>query len=239
MTARTINSDTPSQMSSRVFEPSPQFSAFKDCLARRLLSTSNLLSDGSEGSDDPLDDFTSYLALEVWPSLPKSLHDASYESLSTDSALREMSSDPHSIPLDRIPIPASFFDTLTSYSLFGDADDCVRFLRKVLSDYLGEVTAPPPIWKQTRTEECELCERSWVRLTYHHLIPRSVHAKVLKKKWHPESMLNSVAWLCRPCHSAVHHVASNEDLARSFYTVDLLLERGDIQKWKQYASKQK
>jgi len=43
----------------------------------------------------------------------------------------------------------------------------------------------------------------------------------------------------RPCHSAVHHVASNEDLARSFYTVDLLLERDDIQKWKKYASRQK
>jgi len=46
-------------------------------------------------------------------------------------------------------------------------------------------------------------------------------------------------FLLRPCHSAVHHVASNEDLARSFYTVELLLERDDVQKWKKYASKQK
>ena len=243
-------------MSSRGFESSPQFSTFKDCLARRLLSTSNLLTNSSEGSDDPLDDFTSYLAAEVWSSLPVSLHNASYESLSSDSILKGMASDPSSIPLDAIPIPTSFFDTLTSYSFFGDADDCTKFLRKVLSDYLIEATAPPPVWKQTRTKECEICERSWVRLTYHHLIPRSVHVKVLKKKWHPESMLNSVAWLCRwvdyvnsglgvakvpgrPCHSAVHHVASNEDLARYFYTVDLLLERDDIQKWKKYASKQK
>ena len=184
-------------MSSRSFEPSSQFSAFKDCLARRLLSTSDLPTEGSEGSDDPLDDFTSYLASEVWPALPNSLRTASHESLSSDAALKEMASDPFSIPLDAIPIPTSFFDTLTSYSLFGDADDCVRFLRKVLSDYLVEATAPPPTWKQTRTEECEICERGWARLTYHHLIPRSVHAKVLKKKWHPESMLNSVAWLCR------------------------------------------
>lgn len=190
-------SDPHPRMSSRVFESSPQFSAFKDCFAKRLLSASNLPTDGSEGSDDPLDDFTSYLASEVWPSLPNSLHEASYESLSSDDALKEMTSDPFSIPLDAIPIPTSFFDTLTSYSLFGDAEDCFRFLRKVLSDYLTEATAPPPVWKQTRTEECEICERGWVRLTYHHLIPRSVHAKVLKKKWHPESMLNSVAWLCR------------------------------------------
>jgi len=185
-------------MSSRGFEPPPsQFSTFKDCLARRLLSTSTLSSDGSEGSDDALDDFTSYLASEVWPSLPISLHDVSYESLASNDTLKEMASDPFSIPLDAIPIPTSFFDTLTSYSLFGDVEDCTRFLHKVLSDYLTEATAPPPVWKQTRTEECEICERSWVRLTYHHLIPRSVHAKVLKKKWHPESMFNSVAWLCR------------------------------------------
>lgn len=179
-------------------EPSSQFSTFKDCLARRLLSTSNLPCTGDpEGSDDPLAEFTSYLASEVWPVLPVSLREASYERLSSDEGLKGMASDPSSIPLDAIPVPTSFFDTLTSYSLFGDADDCTRFLRKVLSDYLAEATARPPVWKQTRTEECEICERSWVRLTYHHLIPRSVHTKVLKKKWHPESMLNSVAWLCR------------------------------------------
>ena len=153
-------------MSSRNFESSSQFFTFKDCLARRLLSTSNLLTDGSEGSDDPLDDFASYLASEVWPSLPISLHGASHESLSSDSVLKGMASDPSSIPLDAIPIPTSFFDTLTSYSLFGDAEDCTQFLRKVLSDYLTEATAPPPVWKQTRTKECEICERSWVRLTY-------------------------------------------------------------------------
>ena len=185
--------------SSSFVENSPQFSTFKDCLARRLLSTSDLPSDGPEGSDDhdPLDDFTSYLASEAWPSLPESIRGASFESLSSDDALKEMTSDAFSIPLDAIPIPTSFFDTLVSYSLFGDADDCIRFLRKVLSDYLIEATALPPVWKQTRTEECEICERSWVKLTYHHLIPRSVHSKALKKKWHPESTLNSVAWLCR------------------------------------------
>ncbi|KAF9782485.1 hypothetical protein BJ322DRAFT_1205467 [Thelephora terrestris] len=216
---------------------SSQFSTFKDCLARRLISTTDL--DGPEGSDDPLDEFTSYLASEVWPALPDTLYTASYESLSSDTVLQEMASDPFYISLDAIPIPTSFFDTLTSYTHFEDAHDCIRFLRKVLSDYLTEATAPPPVWKQTRGEKCEICERGWVRLTYHHLIPRSVHGKVLKRKWHTESMLNSVAWLCRPCHSAVHHVASNEDLARYFYTVDLLLERDDIQAWKKYASKQK
>ena len=184
--------------SSDIVETSSQFSTFKDCLAKRILSTWDLPMDGSEGSaGDSLDDFTSYLALEVWPSLPKSIRDATYESLSSDEELREMRSDAFSIPVNTIPVPVSFSDTLVSYSLFEDADDCIRFLRKVLSDYLIEATAPPPVWKNTRGEECEICERSGVKLTYHHLIPKSVHAKVLKRRWQPMSMLGSVAWLCR------------------------------------------
>lgn len=38
--------------------------------------------------------------------------------------------------------------------------------------------------------------------------------------------MNSVAWLCRACHSFVHRLASNEGLARYYYTVDLIREGG-------------
>lgn len=38
--------------------------------------------------------------------------------------------------------------------------------------------------------------------------------------------MNSVAWLCRACHSFVHRLASNERLARYYYTVDLIREGG-------------
>ena len=63
-------------------------------------------------------------------------------------------------------------------------------------------------------------------LTYHHLIPKSVHERVKKRGWHDEEKLNSVAWLCRACHSFVHRLTSNEGLARYFYTVDLIREGG-------------
>jgi len=78
-----------------------------------------------------------------------------------------------------------------------------------------------------------------VPLTYHHLIPREVHRKVLKRGWHREDMLNSVAWLCRPCHSMVHRVATNEELARHYHTVELLLEREDVKKWAAWVGRQK
>lgn len=159
-----------------------QFYCFKDALARRIISRPGY-------SDDPADlaDFVLYLAEEVWPSLPATLQTATY-------ATRD------SLPnIDNLNLEAtstSFSDTLVSCELCDDLDAVVALLRKTLDDYVAESCAPPPIWSKTRTKECELCERE-VPLTYHHLIPREVHAKVLKKKWHPEELLNSVAWLCR------------------------------------------
>ncbi|KAI0808361.1 hypothetical protein C8Q74DRAFT_1189413 [Fomes fomentarius] len=212
---------------------SSQFSTFKDCLARRVLAEPGVLAEQAEsGQDDSdaLNDFTSYLAEEIWPVLPPELRDATHES-------KDRLPDIDDLSLESMISP-SFSDTLVSCGLVDDADSAVTFLRRALKDYVEEASAPPPVWSKTRTTECEICERE-VPLTYHHLIPREVHDKVLKKKWHPENMLNSVAWLCRPCHTAVHHVASNEVLAREFYTVELLLQREDIQKWSKYAAKQR
>jgi len=208
---------------------SPQFGLFKDCLAKRLISRGGILeassSDHNDGDD--IDDFTLYLSSEIWPALPQIIRNATYETRNNILSL-----DVPSI------VSPTFIDTLASFGVPDAVDTASQLLSKVVEDYLSEACAPPPVWSRTRTTECEICERE-VPLTYHHLIPREVHAKVLKKKWHPESMLNSVAWLCRPCHSAVHHVASNEELARSLYTVELLLEREEIQRWRRYAAKQR
>ncbi|RPD53789.1 hypothetical protein L226DRAFT_517642 [Lentinus tigrinus ALCF2SS1-7] len=214
---------------------SVQYSTFKDCLARRILAEPGITEASTDQDDaDVLDDFTSYLSEEIWPTLPPALRSATHET-------RDQVPDIDDLPLETTT-PPSFVDTLSSYGLVPSDSDghevAVAFLRKVLRDYLEEACAPPPVWSKTRTTECEICERE-VPLTYHHLIPREVHDKVVKKKWHPEAMLNSVAWLCRPCHSVVHRVASNEVLAREFYTVELLLGREDIQKWRKYAAKQR
>ncbi|KAG6840939.1 hypothetical protein C0991_003123 [Blastosporella zonata] len=167
-------------------DTSLQFSFFKDCIAKRILSHPETLRQTGDSSE--LDDFSSYLASEAWPSLPNHIRTATYES--RDS----VPSDIDDIPLDNTSV--SFTDTLISYGFALDPDGTVEFLRKVLADYIANACAPPPVWSSTRTTECEICERE-VPLTYHHLIPRSTHAKVLKKKWHPEAMINSVAWLCR------------------------------------------
>ncbi|KAI0707434.1 hypothetical protein C8T65DRAFT_531752, partial [Cerioporus squamosus] len=215
-----------------------QYSTFKDSLARRILAEPGIVArtelSNEQDDTDALDDFTSYLSEEIWPTVPQSLRSATHET-------RAQVPDVDDLPLEII-IPPPFIDTLASCGIIStdsDVDEAaVAFLRKVLRDYVAEACAPPPVWSKTRTTECEICERA-VPLTYHHLIPREVHDKARKKKWHPEAMLNSVAWLCRPCHTAVHQVASNEVLAREFYTVEMLLAREDIQRWRKYAAKQR
>jgi len=139
-------------------------------------------------------------------------------------------------------LPTTTTDSLTAYGLL-PADDpsalIKTFLNPLISTYISAVTAPPPSFLPTtvRADACEICERDWIPLTYHHLIPRSVHAKVLKRGWHEEWTLNSVAWLCRACHSFVHGIGSNEELAREWFTIDLLREREDVQKWGMWVGK--
>ena len=167
----------------------PQFAIFKDCLARRVLAEPGVLGQTDDSDSDALDDFTSYLAEEIWPALPIPLREATYET-------RDKVPDVDDLPLETVP--TSFSDTLVSCGLV-DADEpdaAATFLRRVLKEHVAEACAAPPVWSKTRPSECEICERA-VPLTYHHLIPREVHDKARKKKWHAEALLNSVAWLCR------------------------------------------
>ncbi|KAF7290389.1 hypothetical protein HMN09_01296900 [Mycena chlorophos] len=232
---------------------STQFFILKDCLAQKLLSVSGLYDDAGPDSDpgSALDDFTTYLVKDLWDALPQAFRTASYET--RDACHVDEEEDDLSARLG--PVPPSFEDTLMAYGIVASEDDSLSttsrnapsttpipnasaFLHTILADYLSAACAPPPIWSNTRTDECELCERR-VPLTYHHLIPKSTHVKAVRRGWHAESGLNAVAWLCRPCHNAVHQLAPNEELAQRYYTMELLLEREEIQRWGRYASKQR
>jgi len=191
-----------------------------------------------EGDTSELADFVDYLATETFTNLPQDLRDLSYQALQTDASLAERWSLPLTLALlEEVTsyIPLSVADSLTAYGLIAPPDtDLQSFMSGILASYLATVTMPPPKWIETKASACEICDRDWVPLTYHHLIPKQVHAKVLKRGWHEEQQLNSVAWLCRACHSFVHRMALNEELAREWYTVDRILEREDVQKWAQW-----
>jgi hypothetical protein len=188
-----------------------------------------------------LAEFSDYLAAEVFPAFPDTLRLIDHTTLkpTTTSDMAVEDADNYSLPLTisvlealTCLVPPTVADTLQAYGLISPpATDTGTFLSPILTAYITSATRPPPAPSATRTTACELCSRDWIPLTYHHLIPKQIHTKALKRGWHDEAKLNSVAWLCRACHSFVHRVASNEELAREYYTVEKLSEREDVEKW--------
>ncbi len=83
---------------------------------------------------------------------------------------------------------------------------------------------------------CELCGR--VRpLTFHHLIPRSVHANKWFKERHTREEMARGIDVCRDCHSAIHRfVPSEKTLARDYATKEQLLTHPELAKFVAWVS---
>ncbi|KAF5673602.1 2-haloalkanoic acid dehalogenase [Fusarium denticulatum] len=205
------------------------------------LVASTPASDPDPGKDaDELAEFVDYLATEIFDNLPEELQDLEYRTWREDEALQEQ----YSLPLTKdslllLNLPPSVIETLVTYNLIS-ADPYVdshlpsspeSFLLPILTSYITPLIEPPPATRSTRADACELCARSWVPLSYHHLIPRFVHEKAVKRGWHRKEDLQNVAWLCGACHRFVHHFKTHEELARDYYTVDLLLDEEEVQRW--------
>jgi 5-methylcytosine-specific restriction endonuclease McrA len=179
-----------------------------------------------------------YLGEEIFTNLPNDLRNISYAVVQDDPSVAER----YALPLDpevlgRITgsLPPTTTDSLETYGLISDVKSLERFIDPILTNYISTTTSPPPEYTPaltaSRPDGCEICSREHVPLTYHHLIPRQTHAKAVKRGWHKDWELNKVAWLCRACHNYVHKIASNEELAKEYYDVDLLLAREDVQKF--------
>ncbi|KAI4959574.1 hypothetical protein J4E86_003296 [Alternaria arbusti] len=192
-----------------------------------------------ETDAEDLGEFIEYLSTLIFPFLPAELRTLTHSIFKDSPTLQDLYTTPLSSFTSTAllhTIPPTAIDSLESYGLLPPTSDTIdqhNLLTPLLTTYISAVTAPPPIWSSTRATACELCSRDWVPLTYHHLIPKAAHARVRKRGWHTEDKLNSVAWLCRACHSFVHRLAGNEELAKSFYTVELIQEGGveeDVEK---------
>ena len=183
-------------------------------------------------SVEVLTDQRQYLSQEIFTGLDEQLRNLSYVHIQDDSNLAARVSTPlDSESYEQIfaTISPDVLDSLSSYSVLPEAVDPARALEPVFNAYIDAASAPPPEHNYSkRSEECELCERSQLPLTYHHLIPRQVHAKAIKRGWAKDWEVQKVAWLCRACHSFVHRFASNEELARDLNTVEKLLEKEEI-----------
>ncbi|TVY17788.1 hypothetical protein LARI1_G004084 [Lachnellula arida] len=240
------------------------FQLFRECLSTPLIEKSStaptkkvrkaragrktaikpVASASTEEADDvaELADFVDYLATEIFTNLPAELQTLTYSTWFNTPSLQSQYSIP--VPQDTMyklvnTLPLSISDTLTTYSILTPTKTTLEFLTPVLTSYLETLTTAPAAASQLRARatECEICLREWVPLTFHHLIPRAVHAKVLKRGWHTEDRLESVAWLCRACHSFVHRVASHEELAREWFTVERLMEREDVRRFGEWVGR--
>ncbi|KAM0322449.1 hypothetical protein ACHAQA_009516 [Verticillium albo-atrum] len=247
-------------------EITPQFETFRDCLSAALVehmtkssakakrrtkkhrqtpSQSKSPAQPSEPTNDAEDlaDFTDYIATQAFESVPVDLQALTHAAWTADPDLQAR----YALPLTGADVAAILPnldpDVAESLTIYGIIDGLSRgvpeLLAPVLTEYVGALTAPPPPPRATRNQAdgCELCGRDWIPLTYHHLIPRFVHKKAVRRGWHPPEDLDNVAWLCRLCHSFVHRFAGHEELARHYYTVELLLAEDDVSKFAKYASR--
>ena len=178
----------------------------------------------------------------MFTSFPPDFQSLSYASLRNKPPLAEIYHDPltsTTITALLTSIPLSVMDSLEAYDLIPDASSLALFLTPVFNSYVTITTSPPPPLDplKKKASRCEICGRDWVPLTYHHLIPRQMHKKAVKRGWHEEWRLQSVAWLCRACHSFVHGLASNEELAREWWSVERLKGREDVGRWARWVGR--
>jgi hypothetical protein len=78
---------------------------------------------------------------------------------------------------------------------------------------------------------CELCERENV-LTFHHLIPVSLHKNKWFKKNYTKEELNNGIYICKEdCHKEIHKLISEKELGRSFNTLEKLKRHIKVKKY--------
>ncbi len=91
----------------------------------------------------------------------------------------------------------------------------------------------------TCIKSCELCSRR-TKLTKHHLIPRSRHARYKRNKtWIKNKIdLNRYAWLCRDCHSKIHATFTHKELDECYNTMRALRRHAEIRGFAEWIRKQ-
>ncbi|KAI9654703.1 MAG: hypothetical protein M1831_005290 [Alyxoria varia] len=194
------------------------------------------LEESNRMQTDHLQEFISYLASQIFDSFPEAVRRLAPDTLDEDELQQSLSD----ALTDRLVsyVPSEVVDSLTTYEIVDSSSDISSFLSPVFSSYVSAILSTQTIKPagDSKPDECELCDRSWIPLTAHHLVPREVAEKAVKRGWVSEKDVGNVAWLCRACHSFIHRCESNEELARSWKTVTDLAAREDVIRWVKWIS---
>ncbi|MCD5325007.1 MULTISPECIES: HNH endonuclease [Pontibacillus] len=76
-------------------------------------------------------------------------------------------------------------------------------------------------------ETCELCGRSPLETTEHHLVPRQFGGAE-----------GPTADLCKACHKQIHALFTNAELAGFYNTLERLRDHPDMEKYLKWVKKQ-
>jgi len=85
--------------------------------------------------------------------------------------------------------------------------------------------------------DCSLCKRKDLETTRHHLIPRSQHKRAWCKKKFIKKERDFTVPLCMDCHYNIHKLVTEKDMARDYYTIELLLTNPKVKKYVDWISK--
>ena len=78
-----------------------------------------------------------------------------------------------------------------------------------------------------KKKRCELCERSDIKLTKHHLIPREEGGTE-----------KDIVMICSDCHRQIHASYSNQELALRLFSIEALKSDEKLKKFIRFIKKQ-
>ncbi|AZZ94184.1 hypothetical protein EUZ85_27075 [Hahella sp. KA22] len=82
---------------------------------------------------------------------------------------------------------------------------------------------------------CQLCRREVSSLTRHHLIPKTLHGKKNIRRQYDRDYLNkAIVWVCRSCHSFIHGLKSESELAAHYNSLESLRALPEVQEFTQW-----
>ena len=89
----------------------------------------------------------------------------------------------------------------------------------------------------SKNAPCPCCQRQ-LTLTFHHLIPKSLHRKrYIQKRYSKKERAKGIL-ICRPCHNAIHSFLTLRELSDSYNTMEKIMEHCELKKHFEWAQKQ-
>ena len=85
---------------------------------------------------------------------------------------------------------------------------------------------------------CELCKREVCEITKHHLVPKGTRKKKLISKKFDKNYFEKTIWVCCLCHQQLHKFYTEIELAKDFWSLELILADEKICKFLEWAKKQ-